>query len=461
MEATTESEVITSIFKAYDVRGKVGSELNADVCNRIGQALAELLAQSPVGDTRKTIAVGRDMRPDSAELAAALIEGIRTQGYDVIDIGEVTSDMIYYVVGNYGLAGGAMITASHNPGIYNGIKLCREAARPIGQDTGLFDVRDAVIANDFTPADAQGTVESKDVIEDWIQHTLSFIEPERLKALRIAVDAGNGMAGKVFPELEPYVPWDVTEMYFELDGTFPNHEANPLKFETLADLIKMIQDNKLDGGIAFDGDGDRAFLVDETGHVVPGNVMISLLAEYFLGRYPGAAILYDVRVSRSVRELIEKNGGKPIRTKVGHSFIKQIMREQDAPFGGEVSGHFYFRDNYFADSGLIAAVIGLYVAGLTGKTLSQLRQLYTVYPSIDETNFVVDDTAGALERIQSAFPDAEVDSLDGLTLSLPNGSWCNVRTSNTEPVLRLNAEAHSEAELTALVGKVTDLIENA
>lgn len=458
MEPTQES--ISAIFKAYDVRGKVGSELNADVAGRIGQSFAAWLASQGSSDNR-TIAVGRDMRPDSAELAAALIDGARSQGYNIIDIGEVTSDMIYFVVGHYGLAGGAMVTASHNPGEYNGIKLCREEAKPIGQETGLFDIRDAVIANTFSPASSQGTVEQKDVVEDWISHALSFIDTAELRSLNIAVDAGNGMAGKIFPELEPYVPWNVTEMYFELDGTFPNHEANPLKFETLADMIKVIRDNNLDGGIAFDGDGDRAFLVDESGEVIPGNVMIAMLAEYFLGRYPGSAILYDVRVSKGVKELIEEKGGKPVRTKVGHSFIKQIMREQNAPFGGEVSGHFYFRDNFYADSGLIAAVIGLYVAGLSGKKLSELRALYTRYPSIPESNFTVVDKDAALNRILEAFPGAQTDSLDGLTIWLDNGSWFNVRGSNTEPVLRLNAEANSPQQLDELVGKVTSLITEA
>lgn len=452
------NDTLSEIFKAYDIRGKVGSELNTDVLGRLGRAFADWL---PANSESKTIAVGRDMRPDSAELAAAMVEGIRAQGYDVLDIGEVTSDMIYFVVGHYNLAGGAMITASHNPGEYNGIKLCREGARPIGQDTGLFEIRDAVINNDFTSAETEGGYETRDVAEDWIKHVLSFIAVDELKEIRIAVDAGNGMAGKIFPELEPYVPWEVTEMYFELDGTFPNHEANPLKFETLADLIKTIKENKLDGGIAFDGDGDRAFLVDETGTVVPGNVMIALIAEYFLDRFPGSAILYDVRVSKSVRELIEARGGKPVRTRVGHSFIKKIMRDEDAPFGGEVSGHFYFRDNFFADSGLIAAVIGLYVANLRGKSLSEIREQYTKYPSIPETNFIVEDKDAAISRIEQAFEDAEFDRLDGLTAYLPDGSWFNVRGSNTEPVLRLNAEAESQEALNGLVQKVTALITGA
>lgn len=446
-------DAIHTIFKAYDVRGKVGSELTADVAERIGKAVADWL---PV---QGSVAVGRDMRPDSAELADALIKGLCEQGRNVLDIGQVTSDMIYFAVGSNQLAGGIMVTASHNPGEYNGIKFCREDAQPIGQESGLFEIRDAVRDSTFKPvAEAVGSVEQKDVTEDWITHTLSFIEMDKLKPLRIAVDAGNGMAGKIFPELEPYVPWDVTEMYFELDGTFPNHEANPLKFETLTDLIAIIKGEKLDGGIAFDGDGDRAFLVDETGVVLPGNVMNAMLADYFLERYPGSNILYDLRASHAVPELIAAKGGTPVRTRVGHSFIKQIMREQNAPFGGEVSGHFYFRDNYFADSGLIAAVIGLYVAGLRGKSLATLREFYTKYPSIPETNFVVTNTSVVLSQLKQAFTDNKQDELDGLTVDLGDGSWFNVRASNTEPVMRLNAEAKTQAQLDQVVTKVTNII---
>lgn len=447
-------DAITNIFKAYDVRGKVGSELTPTVAEAIGKALADWLPASG------TVAVGRDMRPDSAALAEALIGGLRTQGRHVIDIGQVTSDMIYFAVGSLELAGGTMVTASHNPGEYNGIKLCREEARPIGQDTGLFDIRDAVAAKAFKPAaEHPGAVEQRDVAEDWITHVLSFVDTGKLKEQRIAVDTGNGMAGKIFPELEPYVPWDVTELYFELDGSFPNHEANPLKFETLADLRQVIKDKKLDAGIAFDGDGDRAFLVDETGTVVPGNVMNAMLAEYFLGLHPESAILYDLRSSRTVPETIRANGGKPVRTRVGHSFIKQAMREHDAPFGGEVSGHFYFRDNYYADSGLIAAVIGLYVAGLSGKALSKLREHYTSYAGIPETNFEAEDKAAVFARLKAAFPEREHDELDGLTIELEGGSWFNVRASNTEPVIRLNAEAKTQSQLDQLVAKVSKLIE--
>lgn len=444
---------ISSIFKAYDVRGKVGTELTSEVAESIGKALADWLPE------QGKVAVGRDMRPDSAELAQAVIKGLTEQGRDVIDIGEVTSDMIYFAVGSLKLAGGAMVTASHNPGADNGIKLCREEARPIGLESGLAEVRDAVISQTFKPAaDKAGARTEQDIVEDWVNHTLSFVDADKLKPLKLAVDAGNGMAGKIFPELEPYVPWEITEMYFELDGTFPNHEANPLKFETLADMIKVIKDNKLDGGIAFDGDGDRAFLVDETGTVLTGGVMSTIMADYFLRLHPGSHIIYDARNSRGVVKVIEEKGGTPHRSKVGHANIKQDMREKNAPFGGEASGHFYFRDNWYADSGLIGAVIALYAAGLTGKTLSQLREDYTFYAAIPETNFTVEDKETVISQIQAAFPDAAVDTLDGITLDLGNEAWLNVRASNTESVLRLNAEAKTQTELDEVVGKVTEII---
>lgn len=446
-------QIVSEVFKAYDIRGKVGSELTVELSHAVGRALADWLP------TEGAVAVGRDMRPDSAELAQSVMEGLRAQGRDVIDIGEVTSDMIYFAVGSQKLAGGAMVTASHNPGEYNGIKLCREEAKPIGQDSGLLEVKEIIETDAFKPTAATpGALTEKDIAEDWVQHVLGFIEPDKLKEMRIAVDAGNGMAGKIFPELEPYVPWEVEEMYFELDGTFPNHEANPLKFETLADLIAKIKVLKLDAGVAFDGDGDRAFLVDETGVVVPGNVMEAMLAEYFLDRFPGSAILYDLRSSRVVPETIEAKGGRAVRTRVGHSFIKKVMREQDAPFGGEVSGHFYFRDNFYADSGLIAAVIGLYVAGLKGMKLSEIREHYTRYATLEETNFEVEDKAAAFARLKETFANEKIDELDGISVDFADGSWFNVRASNTEPVMRLNAEAASETELNALVEKVTALI---
>jgi phosphomannomutase len=440
-----------NIFKAYDIRGKVGTELTEELAERIGRAMAAWLpADGPV-------AVGRDMRPDSEALSQALANGLMAAGRDVVNIGQVTSDMIYHAVGKHGLAGGAMITASHNPGKDNGIKLCREEAKPISIESGLADIRD-MVQSEFLDAEQAGTSSTMDVTGEWIDHVLSFVDISKLTPLKLAVDAGNGMAGAIFPSLEKRVPWEVTEMYFELDGTFPNHEANPLKFETLTELIKTIKENGLDGGIAFDGDGDRAFVIDETGTVLTGGVMSAMLSEYFLGKYEGASIVYDARNSRSVLDIIKQKGGRPVRSRVGHSLIKEKMREVDAPFGGEASGHFYFKDNWYADSGIIGAVIGLYVATLSGKKLSELREQYTLYNAIPEKNFEVSDKQAAIDRLAEAFPEGEQDTLDGLTVQLPNNSWFNVRPSNTEPLLRLNAEATNQADLDALVDKVVSII---
>ena len=441
-----------AIFKAYDVRGKVGSELTPGVTAKIGRAYGDWLPQSG------PVAVGRDMRPDSRELAESLIEGLRAQGRDVWDIGEVTSDMIYFAVGANDLAGGVMITASHNPGEYNGIKFCMDGAKPVGEETGLLEVRDKALANDFTPADKQGGLIQKDIVEAWVTHVLSFIDPAKLKPLKIAVDAGNGMAGKIVPELEPYVPFEIEELYFELDGTFPNHIANPLVPANLVDVQKAITDHGHDAGVAFDGDGDRAVLLDEHGEPLSGTVLTALLAEYFLSLHPGATVLHNAICGWAAVEAIEKAGGKAVRTRVGHSFIKTDMRTHGAIFAGEHSGHYYFKDNYMADSGLIAAVVGLYILSLSGKTMSELVAPFRkAYVQIPETNFEVTDKQATLTKLGEAFDDYESDDLDGLTVQLQD-AWFNVRPSNTEPLLRLNAEAKNQAELDELVAKVTALI---
>lgn len=441
-----------AIFKAYDVRGKVGSELTPAVTKKIGQAFAQWLPEAG------PVAVGRDMRPDSAELAAALIEGLRAQGRDVWDIGEVTSDMIYFAVGANNLAGGVMITASHNPGEYNGIKFCGEAAKPVGESTGLYEVRDLALANDFPASAAAGQLIQKDVVEDWVQHVLSFVDTNKLQPLKLAVDAGNGMAGKIFPELEPYVPFEVEELYFELDGTFPNHIANPLEPKNLVDVQAAIIEKNCDAGVAFDGDGDRAVLLDEKGEPLSGTVLTALLAEHFLALNPGATILYNAICGRAAVDAIAKAGGNGIRTRVGHSFIKNDMRTHQAVFAGEHSGHYYFKDNYMADSGLIAAVIGLYILSTSGKKLSELATPYReAYIQIPETNFEVADKEAVLAVLAETFKDAKTDTLDGLTVSFDD-AWFNVRPSNTEPLLRLNAEAKTQARLDELVAKVTAII---
>ena len=441
-----------NIFKAYDIRGKVGSELSDEVLEKIGKAFADFLPNEG------TVAVGRDMRPDSKNLADNLIKGLVAQGRDVIDIGEVTSDMIYFATGSLKLAGGAMITASHNPGEYNGIKLCREEAKPIGEESGLFDIRDAVISSSFKASSKTGTVSQKDVSEAWVEHVLNFIDSSSLRSLKIAVDAGNGMAGKLFPEIEPYLPFEVEEMYFELDGTFPNHIANPLEEKNIVDIKKKIKDMSLDAGIAFDGDGDRAVLIDEQGEALSGTVMTALLSEYFLKENPGSTVLYNAICGLAAKDTIEKNGGKAFRTRVGHSFIKSDMRKYGAIFAGEHSGHYYFKDNFMADSGLIAAIIGLYILSSSKMPLSKLVEPFRkAYYSIQETNFEIEDKSTIISKIADEFKEYPQNDLDGLTVNF-DGGWLNVRPSNTEPLIRLNAEANKKELLNKFVDKVNLII---
>lgn len=440
------------LFKAYDVRGKVGSELNADSCERIGKAFADWLP------SEGAVAVGYDMRPDSRQLAAAVIEGLRLQGREVWSIGQVASDMLYFAVGHFELAGGAMITASHNPGEYNGIKFCREQARGVGIETGLAEIRDLALANDFAPSLDKAAVIEKEVMEAWIEHALSFVNVADWPKYRLAVDAGNGMAGAVMPHLVKHLPQQSVEaLYWELDGTFPNHLANPLDERTLVDLQAKIGEQQLDFGIAFDGDGDRAVLIDETGKPLSGTIMTAILAKYFLEKTPGAHILYNAICGRVVPETIAAGGGEGHRTKVGHSYIKAEMRKHDAVFAGEHSGHYYFRDNFSADSGLIAALVAVQVLAESGKSLSQLVAEFDKYVSINETNFEVEDKTAVLARLQKDFQDGTQDNLDGLTVNYAD-SWFNVRASNTEPLLRLNAEATSPAALDELVQRVTAVI---
>lgn len=444
-------EILDSIFKAYDVRGKVGSELNPTVVEAVGRSFAEWLPEDGV------VAVGYDMRPDSQELAQALIKGLTEQNRDVWDIGQVTSDIIYFAVGHHNLAGGVMITASHNPGEYNGIKFCREQARAIGIESGLLEIRDSAKRTDWQTTKT-GSITTMDVTEDWITHVLSFIDASELSDLKVAVDAGNGMAGKIFPEIEPFVPFDVIEMYFELDGSFPNHIANPLVPENIVDLQNMVKKESCDVGIAFDGDGDRAVLIDEKGEPLTGTVMTALLCEYFLDKTPGATILYNAICGRIVPETIKKHGGNSRRTRVGHSYIKTDMREHKAVFGGEHSGHYYFLDNFRADSGLIASVIALYIISLKNQPLSEIVAPYReAYQQISETNFEVEDKQSTIDKVAEAFKDGTLDMLDGLTVNYPD-CWLNVRPSNTEPVLRLNAEAKTTSKLDQLITKVTKII---
>jgi phosphomannomutase len=447
------NDAIATIFKAYDIRGKVGTELTPEVCERVGKAMAAWLP------TEGTVAVGRDMRPDSAELAAAMINGLRAGGRNVWDIGEVTSDMIYFAVGHNNLAGGAMITASHNPGADNGIKLCREEAKPIGIESGLADIKDAVINGTFEAATTEGTLTEKKLDEDWVTHVLGFVSADSWPKYKVAIDAGNGMAGAIIPSLQPKVPLDVIPMYFELDGTFPNHIANPLIPENLVDLQAKISETGADFGIAFDGDGDRAALIDEKGEALTGTVMTAILSKYFLSKNPGSTILYNAICGRIVPETVEANGGTAIRTKVGHSYIKAKMREHDAVFAGEHSGHYYFKDNFYADSGLIAAMVAIQVLANSGKKLSELAEEFrSAYAAMPETNFHITDKQAAIDKLKAQFADAEQNELDGLTVNFPDG-WLNVRASNTESVIRLNVEARTAERVQEIFDKAKAILE--
>lgn len=444
------SHELDHIFKSYDIRGKVGTELSEELTRDVARAFADWLP------TEGPVAVGRDMRPDSEQLANAFMEGLMEQGREVIDVGQVTSDMIYFAVGKYDLAGGAVITASHNPGADNGIKLYREKVTPIGLDSGLDAIRDIALDKTFKPAaETPGQKTSKNINKDWIEHCLTFVS--ELKPYHIAIDAGNGMAGAILPDILPSLPLTVEEMYFELDGTFPNHEANPQKPENLKDLSEKVTSMGLDFGIAFDGDGDRAGFVDDKGRPVWGTDLISIVAKYYLEKYPKSEIIHDVRTSRATQELIREWGGAPVRTKAGRVNIGAVLRERGAPFGGETTGHFFFKENFDADSGLLTALVAMQALSETGKKLSELVDEYRRYAIIPETNFEAHDKDAIFSELKEQFKDADQDELDGLTINLED-RWFNLRASNTEPVMRLNAEAKTQEDLDDLVAKVTAVI---
>lgn len=441
---------ISEIFKSYDVRGKVGTQLTPITVKNIAKAFADWLP------SQGTVAVGHDMRPDSRELSEAFMNGLQEQGYDVWDIGLVTSDMIYFAVGKFNLAGGAVITASHNPGADNGIKLYRDKVIAIGLDSGLAAIRDKVLAKDFKPpSPSSGVREQKSITDEWVEHCLTFVD--HLKPFNIAIDAGNGMAGAILPHILPKVPVKAEEMYFDLDGTFPNHEANPQKPENLKDLVEAVKKNSYDFGIAFDGDGDRAGFVDDLGRPVLGTDLISIAAKLYLDKYPGSEIIHEVRTSRATQELIREWGGTPVRTKAGRVVIGTVMRERQATFGGETTGHLFFKENYDADSGLIAALVIMQAITDSGKKLSEIINEYRRYEMTPEINFEVANKTAAINKLKDEFSDGGQDELDGLTVNYPE-YWFNIRISNTEPVIRLNAEAKTKAQLEELVEKITKLV---
>jgi phosphomannomutase len=440
---------LSRVFKAYDVRGVVPDELDAGFVRLIGAAFATWSGATE-------ILVGRDCRLSSPELAAALTEGATSLGVDVIDLGLASTDLLYFASGSLERPG-IMITASHNPKEYNGLKFCLAGAKPVGEDSGLGEIRALVEKGDEILGTAQGSVRQQNVLDAYVDHVLSFTDVEVMRPLTVAVDTANGMGGLVVPPAMGRLPVTLHHLYAELDGTFPNHPADPIDPANQRDLKKVVLEHGADVGMAFDGDADRVFLVDELAGDVSGSLLTALVATAMLEREPGAKIVYNLICSWTVPEVIREHGGIPIRARVGHSFIKQVMAETGAVFGGEHSGHYYFRDNYNADSGLIAAVITLGELSRSAQTLSQLLQPYRRYFSSGEVNSQVDDPSAKIEEIADALRDGRQDRLDGLTVEFDDW-WCNVRASNTEPLLRLNVEAKTPELLAAKTEELLTLI---
>jgi phosphomannomutase len=450
---------MSGIFKAYDVRGIYPSEIDAPTARQIGLAFQHVLDAEDRA-CGNTVVVSRDMRISSPVLAAALIDGITAAGFDVLDIGLASTPMNYFAIGHTGAAGGVQVTASHNPSQYNGFKLSRHGARPVSGDHGITLMERKVAAGDLPVAARPGSVRLGAVSEDYRRHVLGFLEPAPAgsRRLKVAVDAVNGMVTIDRPILEA-MGIDLVPLFFGLDGSFPNHEPNPLKEENLRDLVRAVRESGADFGAAFDGDADRVGFVDERGEPVPNDLTTGLIGGELLGREPGKAVIYDLRSSRAVAEYVTEHGGIPVRERVGHSFMKATLRERDGIFGGELAGHYYFRDHYYADCAILAMVELLNLRRHTGEPLSRLVAPLARYHKSPEINFVVEDKAGKMEMLAKRYADARIDYLDGITISYPDW-WANVRPSNTEPYLRLVLEATTaeelarrREELTALLGK--------
>ena len=440
-----------AIFKAYDVRGTVGDQLDAEGAQAIGGAFARFAAASGAG----AVLVGRDMRPEGEELAAAFGDGVLDHGVDVVDVGLCATDMLYYASGKLDLPG-AVFTASHNPAGYNGIKMCGPGAAPISSDSGLGAIKAMAIAG-ADPAAAKGARTARDLLSGYVDHVRSFVNLDALAPLLVVADTANGMGGLVVPAVFDGLPFVLELLHPELDGTFPNHPADPLQPENLRDLQDRVVAVSADIGLAFDGDADRVFLVDETARPVSGSLTTAIIARSILARDPGATVIHNLICSKTVPEVIAEGGGAAVRTRVGHSYIKQVMAETGAVFGGEHSGHYYFRDNFRADSGLIAALVVLEALSCQPAGLSDLVSSLDRYAASGELNAAVDDAAAVIERVATAYADADQDRLDGLTVNLGDW-WFNLRPSNTEPLLRLNLEAPTPDEVQQRVAEVQSLI---
>ena len=460
-------ELVDRIIKAYDIRGLLDSELTPDFAFAAGIAFASFLEMKKEPGT---VIIGEDMRPSSPELATAFADGLLSQSFDVIRIGLAATDQLYFASGSKNLPG-AMFTASHNPAEYNGIKLCLSGARPIGQDSGLGWIRESIRNGAPMALRNSGKATELSMLDDYVDFLFSlfpsdaFAKEFNKRSLSIAIDAGNGMAGHTAPAVMAKINANVFPLYFELDGTFPNHEANPIDPKNLSDLQSLVRKRKADIGLAFDGDADRCFLVDETGATVDPSALTALIASRELSRHPGATIIHNLICSRAVPETIREFGGTPLRSRVGHSFIKGLMADSGAVFGGEHSGHFYFKDFWSADSGMLAALHAIAALLESGKSLSKLLAPFNRYKSSGELNTKVIDQKSALNNVKSYFINAsgsiedsiEIDELDGLTISAENW-WINLRPSNTEPLLRLNVEASTANVTTRLVNQVLDIL---
>jgi phosphomannomutase len=440
---------LDAVFKAYDIRGVVPDQLDAGLCRSVGAAFARFAGAGQV-------LVARDMRSTSPQLAGAFAEGVQSQGVDVVDLGLASTDLVYFAAGRLD-APAAMFTASHNPARYNGIKLCLPGARPVGEETGLDEIKAMVASGVPAVHDHPGRMSSLDLLGDYVDHVRSFVDTSVLRPLKVVADTANGMGGLVVPAVFAGLPFDLEVMYGELDGTFPNHPADPIQPENQRDLVARVREVGADVGLAFDGDADRVFLVDERGELLSGSTTTALVAKGILAKQPGSRIIHNLICSKAVPEVVRENGGEPIRSRVGHSFIKQDMASTGAAFAGEHSGHYYFRDNYRADSGLVAALVVLEQLSAAGVALSELRRPLERYSASGEINSEVHDQAAVIEEVAAAYSGAEQDRLDGLTVDLGDW-WFNLRPSNTEPLLRLNLEARTDDERDRHVGEVLALV---
>ncbi|WP_072806713.1 phosphomannomutase/phosphoglucomutase [Rhodococcoides yunnanense] len=453
MARTTES--VNAVIKAYDVRGVVGEQIDVDFVRDVGAAFARLVRD---GSTEQVV-IGHDMRASSPELSRAFADGVTSQGLDVVLIGLASTDQLYFASGLLECPG-AMFTASHNPAKYNGIKLCQAGAKPVGQDTGLDTIKAELVSGVPEYEGRVGTVTERDVLSEYAAFMRDLVDLSQVSGVTIAVDAGNGMGGHTVPAVFASLPVTIEPLYFELDGTFPNHEANPLDPENLKDLQAFVRKTGADIGLAFDGDADRCFVVDEKGDPVSPSAVTGLVAQRELAKEPGATVIHNLITSRAVPELVTELGGTPVRTRVGHSFIKAQMAETGAIFGGEHSAHYYFRDFWGADSGMLAALHVLAALGAQDRPLSELMESYETYAASGEINSTVGDAAERTAAVLDAFADrtTSIDRLDGVTVDLADGAWFNLRASNTEPLLRLNVEARTAAEVDALTSEILGVV---